>query len=556
MSAEALPAPAAPALYRRIEVQQLIPTPENPRRFHEDDKFRELVASVSIHGVLQPILVRPLKGKKFEIRAGERRWRAARASGQADVPCIVREMSDREALEVTIIENMQRADLTPIEEAYGVASMLTRGWTLEEAANQLGKSRAWVARRASINGLTEAWKDALTNPANPLSAWSASHMEIIARLPETVQSTLLVRYSEERSRNMTASTLGRDTQIFLRSLSAAPWDRTDPELLPRAGACTACPKRSSCKPDLFAGVLFEDIGDYRDADDGIIDDELEEEEPEALKADDRCLDKSCWDAKRAAWLMTKEREAKEQSGAEPMLILDSYSSDDERLVKNAMPGRAVEHSWNVREVPAEAAGARPAIRIGGSRDGEVVYVMPRSQSSAAASGPKSLAEKRKQLKKLRGRLVCDYLKAELMQLKEVGECAGTRDLTHAEIVSLVASFGTDFKHDLSFNDRRGKEPWGQFAELCAKANPEIDHALLLGAAAAVISNRLSYVDEPPVAEIPWVCALLGIDEQSLWDRAAEEKPEPKSWAAQAAAEKAERRATRKAAGESESEGDE
>jgi ParB family chromosome partitioning protein len=120
----------------------------NPYNRHavEDQAFRELVASVTEHGVLQPILVRPIAGGKYEIVAGERRWRAAQRAGLHDVPVLQLEIDDREALEIAIVENVQRTDLNPIEEAQGFQALIDRfGRTQEEIAEAVGKSRPHIA---------------------------------------------------------------------------------------------------------------------------------------------------------------------------------------------------------------------------------------------------------------------------------------------------------------------------------------------------------------------------------------------------------------------------
>src|SRR5665213_847395 len=110
---------------RRIPLELLVPNRANPRRDFDDEQLSELTASIREKGVMQPLLVRPVgDGKSFEIIAGERRWRAAQRAGLHDVPVVIREVDDKEALELAIIENVQRVDLNPLEEAQGYEQLI------------------------------------------------------------------------------------------------------------------------------------------------------------------------------------------------------------------------------------------------------------------------------------------------------------------------------------------------------------------------------------------------------------------------------------------------
>lgn len=136
------------------------PNPRNPRRTFNEDELAELTASVRQHGVVQPILVRPATDGRFEIVAGERRWRAATAAGLAAIPVVVREITDRQSLEIAIIENVQRADLNAIEEALGYEQLLQEhGYTQSELAETIGKSRSHVANTLRLLKLPDAVRE-------------------------------------------------------------------------------------------------------------------------------------------------------------------------------------------------------------------------------------------------------------------------------------------------------------------------------------------------------------------------------------------------------------
>lgn len=132
---------------RSVPVGQLRANPKNPRRRFDEADLAELSASIKAHGVVQPILVRPVEGEvaRFEIVAGERRWRAAQLAALQDVPVVVRALTDRETLEIAIIENVQRADLDAIEEAQAYGMLIDEhGYTQGDLADVLGKSRSHV----------------------------------------------------------------------------------------------------------------------------------------------------------------------------------------------------------------------------------------------------------------------------------------------------------------------------------------------------------------------------------------------------------------------------
>ena len=141
-----------------IAIDRIVPNPKQPRRTFVEADLEELTESIKTKGVIQPILVRPdpSQPEMFEIIAGERRWRAARRAGLSMVPAVVREMDDREMLEIAIIENVQRADLNAVEEAEAYKALIDRfGRTQESVAQQVGKSREHVSNTLRLLSLPE-----------------------------------------------------------------------------------------------------------------------------------------------------------------------------------------------------------------------------------------------------------------------------------------------------------------------------------------------------------------------------------------------------------------
>jgi ParB family chromosome partitioning protein len=149
---------------RRLPVDSIIANRQNPRRDFDADQLEELTNSIREKGVMQPLLVRPnaAQPNSYEIIAGERRWRAAQRAGLTDVPVIVRDVGDKEALELAIIENVQRADLNPLEEAQGYGQLMEQfDYTQQDLAQVIGKSRSHVANTLRLLKLPPDVRDML-----------------------------------------------------------------------------------------------------------------------------------------------------------------------------------------------------------------------------------------------------------------------------------------------------------------------------------------------------------------------------------------------------------
>jgi ParB family chromosome partitioning protein len=136
---------------RVIPVENIVPNPDQPRLVIDEDSLAELSASIQEHGVLQPILVRPLGNNEYQLIAGERRWRASKAAGRATIPALVEEIDDETALEIAIIENLQREDLSPLDEASMYDRMIhEHGYSLRKLAQKLGKDKGYLENRLRL----------------------------------------------------------------------------------------------------------------------------------------------------------------------------------------------------------------------------------------------------------------------------------------------------------------------------------------------------------------------------------------------------------------------
>ena len=190
---------------REIAVEQITPSPFQPRRTFDEGKIDELAASIRMQGIIQPLVVRP-QGDRFELIAGERRWRAAMKAGLTRVPVVIRAASDHEALQLALVENLQREDLSPIEEAAGYRRLQEEfHWSQEEMAEKVGKSRPTIANSLRLLTLPSEVQLEVTAgrlPAGQARALLGLHTEalIISASREVIAKGLSTRETEKMVR--------------------------------------------------------------------------------------------------------------------------------------------------------------------------------------------------------------------------------------------------------------------------------------------------------------------------------------------------------------------
>lgn len=147
-----------------LPINEIIPNRDQPRKTFDEAALEELAQSIKHHGVLQPLLVRPIPSGGYQLVAGERRWRACRMAGLNKVPVVIKELTDTETMEIAIIENLQREDLNPIEEAEGLQALIDKcGYTQEEVAVSVGKSRPAIANSLRLLRLPQEVRDMTKN---------------------------------------------------------------------------------------------------------------------------------------------------------------------------------------------------------------------------------------------------------------------------------------------------------------------------------------------------------------------------------------------------------
>lgn len=344
------PAPIPPPSRPRslaLPISSIDESPSNPRkRFPDEDELRELGATIRDHGLLQPVLVRP-KGERFELVFGACRFRASKLVGLTSIEATCRELTDAQVLEIQVIENNQRKGVHPLEEAEGYEQLREKhGYSADVIAEKIGRSREYVFSRIKLLSLSPKSRDSFYD-----GKLSASNALYVARLPTPALQEEAIREIDGMSAR-DAAQLVRNR--YMLKMVDATFDTKDATLLPPAGACSDCPKRTKNAKEVFGDVKWQDL----------------------------CTDPGCFKAKREASADRKIEEAK-KAGVEvltkpvekydfssnPVAVLDVVCQDDPK-------GRTY------RELLKGVKDA-PAIVIGRDRQGDVVEAVKRDAVIAA-----------------------------------------------------------------------------------------------------------------------------------------------------------------------------
>ena len=212
--------PLEQSAYRMLPIYKVEPNPEQPRRDFNEEELQALADSIRIHGIIQPLTVRETSSGYYQIIAGERRWRAARLAQMNEIPVVVMEADDKKAMELALIENLQRQDLNPVEEALGYQSLIEEyGLTQEEAASRVGKARPTVTNALRLLGLCQEVLESLRK-----GEITAGHARAILTLKSEKKQTeamkkiialgLSVRAAETLCKNMAKEPTPEKKEVF------------------------------------------------------------------------------------------------------------------------------------------------------------------------------------------------------------------------------------------------------------------------------------------------------------------------------------------------------
>lgn len=192
-----------------LRLLDVVPNPEQPRRQFDDDALSELAKSIETYGILQPLLVRPMADGSYQIVAGERRWRAARLAGLTEVPVVIRDLTDRETAQLALIENLQREDLSPLEEAQGYQKLIEQyELTHEQVADAVHKSRAAVTNALRLLKLpaevAQMVSDGLLTAGHAKALQGLEDALMIEAAKQCVENGLSVRAAEQLAKKLKA----------------------------------------------------------------------------------------------------------------------------------------------------------------------------------------------------------------------------------------------------------------------------------------------------------------------------------------------------------------
>lgn len=523
------------AVYAHFDEKMLIPLETiewcdwNKRRF---DKTRtrnvSLIESNARIGIQTPALGRPhpdpekrKAGIKVQGVAGQRRFESSKVAGREVLPMIVRDMTDEEAHEITIIENIEREDYEPWEEAEAVKDLMDLyDGDVEKVGERLNKAPHWVAQRVQLLSLKpewlEAWKQDPDDGASVIARFTTAHMIPVARMPVEVQDVLFELCQNGLPYFPTAKDWAEQIgRKFTNLLHAAPWRLDDAALVPEAGACSVCPARSSCQKSMFPE--YEAIEG-------------------SIKKDDRCLKPSCWEKKATAFVKAKEDELRQKHGMNLVLITESYKEAEQDGFR---------HADNI--VPkARKDGGVPALYRDGSKAGRVTYIdgaqdsygrevaQSKKEKAAKPTKSKSPDELREQLRQRRRvkqvKLLVDEIVGCFEKNPETGELVPVtkpmRTPPFDTVARMAAVFGTGrSKNWLDQGD------WRHYEQALAADMTWLADQLWVNVR-EVLRGRLAYHKNVDVdllcTDAKNVAAMLGIDWDSLWDEACAAVKPPKA----------------------------
>lgn len=204
--------PLEKSAYQLLPIYKVEPNPDQPRQDFDEEELQALADSITVHGIIQPLTVREMPNGYYQIIAGERRWRAARMANLSDVPAVIIEADDKKAMELALIENLQRQDLNPLEEALGYQTLMNEyGLTQEEAAGRVGKSRPAVANALRLLGLCPEVQERVRK-----GELSAGHARAILQLKSE-------KKQQEAAQNIVALGLSvRQAELLCKNMSKEP----------------------------------------------------------------------------------------------------------------------------------------------------------------------------------------------------------------------------------------------------------------------------------------------------------------------------------------------
>jgi ParB family transcriptional regulator, chromosome partitioning protein len=446
------------ASIQEISLEAIKPSKTNPRRRMDDAALAELAVNIKTHGVLQPILVRPATPGGYEIVCGERRWRASKTAGKDSILARIVNLSDAEALELAVIENVQREGVHELDEALGYRALMKQDpqqYTVETIAVKVGRPPRYIYGRLKLAELTPNLQTAFYE-----GKLTAAHAVEIARLqPKDQELALRECFPEQRS---TAAILKAKNppaisihdlrgwireQIYL-SLANAPFDVNDANLVPAAGPCSTCLKRSGANPMLFA---------------------------DSIRRKDICTDRECFQGKVSAFLQSRVQEA-EAAGEKPVKVSEFHQLYGQK----PQPGVLYHPDYHEAKVAGECPTTVAGIVVEGHEIGRRLYVCTDKKCQTHAPQrlgmtPQEKAERKKQREALR--IQQEYRKRLLEEVYKRVPAAPTRHELGLVALRYFEQLGHDGQNRISkyfaWEEKKANGKSGGYTDYPKLASPKL-----------------------------------------------------------------------------------
>lgn len=498
-----------------LDPSELMPHPKNTHQdLAKDPRTTELLALIEQHEQQQPCVVRPLDGlgnpKRYQIVIGHRRTFVASQLNRK-VWCWVRDdLDEQTALLLMLADGGSFLTPEPLAESDAIASLMAppeqggHGWSVKAVSEALGKTPRFVATRANLRNLTKKSRDAWRTREN-MSRWTLDMVEEWAKLAPEAQDDLLDRVNHVRDRRGLDHALAEQFHV----LGKAPWDLEDVGLVPKAGSCSACPKTSIRSPGLFEDEL-DDL-DVRKA---------------------TCRDLVCWRKKGEAHTLRQINAAKKEDSK--TLLLEGKDRSIHSGLPKGIKGDQVLRDHEVRRVPKNTPGARPAVVVTGEKVGTKVHVVSTRDEPRSGSQPKPKPK------------VDDRTEAERLKDSRA-KVAARRDMV---LVDKIRELIRDRKTSPGFNPTMAlvaayeisapSSTWGPaltrrraiFARVDSKGDVFAEEVWprLRGHIAQTIFRRNPQDLPREVEAALWLAKILKIDVEKIRKDAIAEIPDPRWWA--------------------------
>lgn len=442
-----------------IAIDNLKPHPENTHGKITPKDVAELTENIKAVGLLDPLIVKGTtvepSGEKYQILAGHRRAIAARAAGLDRVACQVVDCDEGQAKAILLLSNRDRTQADPFREADAVAALAGDARTNKEIGALLGHGHKWVAQRIALSMLDpkirSAARDGKKIGNHSMGLWSVADFELLSKVAQADQIPFLERHPWLNETDQVADAVAES----LHRLGLASWDLDDATLVPKAGACSACPKTSAACPGLFD------------------DDETGTAQNGSLKKA-TCLDGGCWASKARAGRLDAITAAKKKHDGLLLVRGDHMSGNDEIAMVGEDLAKTLVGEYEHPRCKPNAPGAKPAIVIGGKDDGKVVWVAKPKRTHESNGLP---AKPKRTAKEVRHTRIVKH--ALELARKDVLDAEPP---SPARVLALVAAFGLDPHHTEGLEQdafaavRQGKSSFG-VEEFCGLAWDRVKHRI-------------------------------------------------------------------------------